>query len=353
MPSTPRLLPLILCLCLAGCQIEVAPRPYPAGQRAPGPPATSLDALQAAIDEAHARFRTLAEGKNADYIPYLAKVDPKLFGIVVVTTDGKVLTAGDTDHVFAIESVSKPFTLALAMQAKGPEAIEELVGVEPTGLPFNSILAIEQLKARSVNPLVNAGAIATVSLLEAGGAEERWRQILDGLSRFAGQPLSLLEEVYRSEASTNYRNRAIANLLFAYGRLYCDPAQAVAVYTKQCSIGVTARQLAMMGATLANGGKHPTTGQQVVDPAHVPKILAMMMTAGFYDESGSWAYNAGVPAKTGVGGGIVAVVPGKMAIVAFSPPLDTAGNSVRAQRAIRYVVGKLGLGLYANRARRD
>jgi glutaminase len=302
--------------------------------------------MQAAVDEAHAKYRDLKEGKNADYIPVLARVPSELFGIVVVTVDGKVYAAGDSDHSFSIQSVAKPFTAALVMEEEGVGAVREKIGVEPTGMPFNSIIAIELHQQRSINPLVNAGAIAAVSMLEASSADERWRKILDWYSALAGEPLALIDEVYVSEAETNYRNRAIANLLYNYGRLYSEPMEATDVYTKQGSVGVTARQLAMMGATIANNGKNPKSGKQLITPGNIPELLALMMMAGFYDESGLWAYTAGLPAKTGVGGGIVAVVPGQMSIVAFSPRLNEAGNSVRALRAIEHLSRSLDLGLF-------
>jgi len=302
--------------------------------------------LQAIVDGAYAEFKDVREGENADYIPILARVDPELFSVVITTVDGRVYAAGDADHVFSIQSVSKPFTMALVMQQQGRDAVVEKIGVEPTGMPFNSIVAIELNNQRSINPMVNAGAIAAVSMLDANGSNDRWKQILDGYGAFAGEPLELIDEVYTSEAESNYRNRAIANLLFNYGRLYSDPLEATDVYTRQCSVGVTARQLAMMGATLANYGLNPKTGARVLNPDYVDEVLAVMLMAGFYDEVGIWAYEAGLPAKTGVGGGIVAVVPGRMAIVSFSPRLNAAGNSVRALKAIESISNELSLSLF-------
>jgi glutaminase len=213
-------------------------------------------------------------------------------------------------------------------------------------MPFNSKVAIELYEARSVNPLVNAGAIAAVSLLHADSEEERWRLVHDNIEGFAGAELPVLEEVYQSEIDTAFGNRAIAWNLYNYGRLYAPPEEALRVYTRQCSIGVNASELAVMGATLANGGVNPLTGRRLLPAAHIPELLAIMATAGFYDESGEWMFRAGLPSKTGVGGGIVSVVPGKMAIAAFSPRLDEAGNSIRAMRAIRQIAGELGVGLY-------
>jgi glutaminase len=308
---------------------------------------TDAKHLQQLVDEAYAKFKGEKDGKNADYIPILATIPSKLFGVAIATRDGKLYTAGDIDYRFAIESVSKPFTAALVMQQYGgPKVIREKIGVEPTGLPFNSKLALEIFPQRSVNPLVNAGAIASVSLVRAASEDQRWSMVLNNLGNFAGEQLPLLDEVYKSEYETSWSNRGIANLLYNYNRLYADPEESLRVYTKQCSVGINTRNLAVMGATLANGGVNPLTGTRLLDESSVPELLAIMLTAGFYDESGEWAYTAGLPSKTGVGGGIVSVVPGKLAIAAFSPPLNEAGNSVRAQKAIRYIAGKLGVGIF-------
>ncbi|MEE4217499.1 MAG: glutaminase A [Xanthomonadales bacterium] len=306
----------------------------------------SDQALQQAVDKAYAEFKDVKEGANADYIPILATVPSDLFGVVIVTNEGKVFQAGDVDYRFSIQSVSKPFTAALIMAQQGPKAVREKIGVEPTGLPFNSKIAIEMYESRAVNPMVNAGAIAAVSLVQAGSEEERWSLVLDNIEGFAGEKLSVLEEVYTSEYETSWSNRAIANLLYNYNRLYAEPEESLRVYTRQCSIGVNARDLAVMGATLANGGKNPVTGRRMLPAEHVPELLAIMATAGFYDESGEWMFNAGLPSKTGVGGGVVSVVPGKFAIAAFSPRLNEAGNSIKSMRAIRRIAGQLGVGLY-------
>ena len=304
--------------------------------------------LQRVVDEAHAMFKDVKEGANANYIPILDTVPSDLFGVVIVTRDGKVFSAGDIDYRFSIQSVSKPFTAALVMAQQGPEAVREKIGVEPTGLPFNSKIAIEMYESRSGNPLVNAGAIAAVSLVDAKDEAQRWELVHDNIEGFAGEELPVLEEVYKSEYETSWSNRAIANLLFNYERLYADPEESLRVYTRQCSIGVNTRDLAMMGATLANGGVNPSTGRRMLPAEHVPELLAIMATAGFYDESGEWMFNAGLPAKTGVGGGVVAVVPEKFAIAAFSPRLNEAGNSIRSMRAIRHIAGELGVGLYGS-----
>jgi glutaminase len=304
--------------------------------------------FQRLVNEAHERYKGLTDGKNADYIPILTTVPSDLFGVVIVdASDGKVYAAGDTDYKFSIQSVSKPFTAALVMAQQGPQAIHEKIGVEPTGLPFNSRMAIELYpEARSVNPLVNAGAIAAVSLVQATSEQDRWNKILDNFNGYAGTTLTVLEDVYDSEYETAFGNRAIANLLFNYGRLYSDPEEAMRVYTRECSVGVSAKDLGMMGATLANAGVNPVTDRRMLPAEHVPELLAVMATAGFYDESGEWMYTAGLPAKTGVGGGIVAVVPGRFAIAAFSPRLNEAGNSIRSLNAIRDIAGELGVGVF-------
>ena len=303
--------------------------------------------LQRLVDDAYAKYKGLQEGENANYIPILTKTPSDLFGVVIVTRDGKMYTAGDVDYKFSIQSVSKPFTAALVMKQQGVDSLDDKIGVEPTGLPFNSKIALElYTEKRSVNPMVNAGAIAAVSLVKANSEAERWNLVLQNIEDFAGAKLTVLEDVYKSEYDTAYGNRGIANLLYNYGRLYSDPEEALRVYTQQCAIGVSAKDLGVMGATLANLGVNPLTKKTVMPAKDVPELLAIMATAGFYDESGEWMYTAGLPAKTGVGGGIVAVVPGRFAIAAFSPRLNEAGNSVRSLNAIRDIAGELGVGVF-------
>ena len=309
----------------------------------------------------YATGKALHEGKNADYIPVLAKVDPELFGITVVTADGKVSEAGDSSHTFSIQSVSKPFALARLVEDVGPEIVEKKIGVNATGEAFNSIIAIEQTRTGKEkeqrppagNPLVNAGAITTVSMVPAGSPDERWNRILGTMNAFAGRKLSVDQEVYKSEAETNSRNRGITWLLGAYEALGSEPMQALDIYTRQCSISVNAHDLAVMGATLANRGVNPITGQQVLSADNAAKVLAVMMTAGLYENSGDWAFRVGVPAKSGVGGGIVAVVPGRFAVATFAPPLDGAGNSVRGQAAIEKLVQELGGGVFGSAKKTD
>ncbi len=314
------------------------------------PVAPNRAQVEAVVREAYDKFKNDPGGKNADYIPYLAKVDSKLFGIAIVTTDNQELTMGDIQYSFSIQSISKVFSQALAMEELGPDKVLEKVGSEPTGRPFNSVSAVADMPSHTGNPYVNAGAIATVSLISAKTADEKWNKILNFYSRCAGEKLSLIDEVYRSEAATNTGNKALSMLLAKYDRIYADPFESVDVYTKQCSVGVNVAQLARMGATLANNGKNPKTGEQVIKAEDVPYILSTMTMAGLYDGSGGWAWHVGLPAKSGVGGGIVAIVPGKGAIAVFAPPLDEAGNSVKAQKVIEYVAGKLDYNLFSPRS---
>ena len=306
--------------------------------------------VEAVVHEAYEKFKTDTGGKNADYIPYLAQVDSKLFGIAIVTTDNQTLSMGDIKYAFSIQSISKVFSQALAMEELGPDKVFQQVGNEPTGRAFNSVFAVADMPTHTGNPYVNAGAISTVSLISAKTADEKWNKILDFYSRVAGEKLTLIDDVYKSEAATNTGNKALSMLLAKYDRIYADPFESVDVYTKQCSVGVNVVQLARMGATLANNGKNPATGEQVIKPENVPHILSTMIMAGLYDGSGGWAWHVGLPAKSGVGGGIVAVVPGKGAIAVFAPPLDEAGNSVKAQKVIEYVANKLDFNLFSPRS---
>jgi glutaminase len=303
--------------------------------------------IQAAVDAAHASCKAVNGGANASYIPYLANVPSSLFGVAVVTADGALYTAGDADAPFAIESISKVFTLALVTELVGPDAVRAKIGVSPTGLPFNSVMALELHNGKPLSPLVNAGAIATASLVPGDNADACWAKIQDAQSRFAGRKIELSDEVNTSEQTTNFHNRAIGWLLYSAGTCYSDPMRAVDVYTRQCSTLVTATDLATMGATLASGGVNPLSKKRVIAEANVPHILAEMTMEGLYTGSGEWAYTVGLPGKSGVGGGILAVAPGKLAIAAFSPPLDPAGNSVRGVAAVAHVAKSLHLNLYA------
>jgi len=304
------------------------------------------DRIAQAVDAAHNKYKNKRGGKNAGYIPALAEVDPQLFGICVATVDGQTFSAGDAECQFALESISKVFTAALAMEQVGPRAFHRKVGADPTGEAFNSVLALELHNNRPMSPMVNAGAMTATSLVSATDADDRWRQILEIQSNFAGRPLSVSDQIVASERATNFQNRAIAWLLLCGGYMYCEPMEAVDIYTLQCSTLVTTVDLAIMGATLANGGVNPVTAKRVIAKANVAPVLALMAMEGLYTASGDWAYTVGLPAKSGVGGGLVAVSPGKLAIAAYSPPLDQAGNSVRAQAAITQIAHTLELGLF-------
>lgn len=308
---------------------------------------TSGPDYQSVINQTHAKYLSLQEGKNADYIPALAKVDPKIYGIALVTVDGKVYTTGDIQSEVSIQSISKVFTMAKVMEDMGPDAIRDNMGVDATGQVFNSIVAVEQYKGSEMNAMVNPGAITATSMVSGATADEVWGKIIGIHSDFAGRQLSVNQEVYESEAATNQRNQAISQLMFAYGHIKDKPLQACDIYTKQCAISVNAKDLAVMAATLANAGLNPVTGKQVVKSENIPEILAVMATAGLYDDSGKWLYTTGLPAKSGVGGGILAVSPGKFGIAVISPPLDAAGNSVKAQKTIADISNALGGNPYA------
>jgi len=302
--------------------------------------------IQAALDAAYTKYKGIKEGKNADYIPALAKVDSNIYGIALVTTDGKVYTAGDVKSEVSIQSISKVFTMAKVIEEQGPEAIEKRIGVDATGMRFNSIIAVEaaqkELGGPEINPLVNPGAITATSMVGGANRDEIWKSILGYYSDFAGRPLGVDQEVFKSESDTNQRNQAIGYLMYAYEFIKSEPMRATDIYTEQCSVAVNAKDLAIMAGTLANAGKNPVTGKQVMKAANVAPVLAVMATAGLYDDSGKWFYHTGLPGKSGVGGGLIAVSPGKFGIAVVSPPLDAAGNSVRAQKAIADISNALG-----------
>jgi glutaminase len=259
--------------------------------------------------------------------------------------DGRAFSIGDAEHEFSIMSVSKPFIFALVCDVIGATGARERLGVNATGYAFNSLAGIERSPEGRTNPMVNAGAIATTSLVPGETEEAKWRFIHGGLSRFAGRKLPLNDEIYASASETNFRNRSIAWMLESMGRIYCDPALATELYTRQCSLNVSARDLAVMGATLADGGFNPVTKEQVVKPDVCHYALAVMLTAGLYETSGDWLYEIGLPGKSGIGGGIVTVSPGKGGLGTFAPPLDEAGNSVKGQLVAQFLSQRLGLDL--------
>ncbi len=300
------------------------------------------------VTEAYQRYRGTTEGRVADYIPVLAQASPDLFGICVVSARGPSFEIGDVDTTFSIQSVSKPFVFALVCDAIGYESARRRLGVNSTGFPFDSLMAVELNDDRTMNPLVNAGAIATTSLMPGATAEAKFERIREGLSRFAGRELTVNEEVFASESGSNMRNQGIAHLLNSYGRLYFDPDEATEVYTRQCSLEVTVHDLAVMAATLSDGGVNPQTQERVIARGVCRRVLAVMATAGLYELSGDWLYEIGVPGKSGVSGGIVTVAPGKGGLATFSPPLDLAGNSVRGQLVTKFLSERLGLNLFAS-----
>jgi glutaminase len=305
------------------------------------------------VDAAHERFKSNDEGENAAYYPALAAVPRDLFGVCVAGVDGSVYAVGDTDYPFTIMSIAKPFVFALVCQALGAERIRACVGVNSTGLPFNSVLPLELSAHRLTNPMVNTGAMATTSLVPGATADAKWRCIHQGLSRFAGRVLGLNEAVYASASASNHRNRGLAHFLAAYGRLYFDATATVDLYTRQSSLDVTARDLAVMSATMADGGVNPITRERVIDGETCRYVLAVMTTAGLYETSGDWLYDVGLPGKSGVGGGIITVTPGKGGTGTFAPPLDAAGNSVKGQLVARFLSRALGLNLFASQPSGD
>ena len=307
-----------------------------------------IEDLRKVVQEAYAKVKDMNTGKNANYIPYLADIDSSLFGIAITLPSGQIIEVGDTEYAFGIESISKVHTAILAMRQHGSEKIMSKIGANATGLPFNSVMAILLENDHPSTPLVNAGAISAVSLVDPqGDSEAKWKAIMDNMNELSGSELSLIDELYKSESETNFNNKAIAWLLKNYGRIYDNPDIALDLYTRQCSMGVNCRQLSIAGLTIANRGYNSVTKKQVFDPTIAPKIASMIATVGFYENTGDWLYLSGIPAKSGVGGGILGVVPGVMGIAAFSPPLDKSGNSVRGQEAIKYIVNKLGINIFS------
>ncbi|MBN9148405.1 MULTISPECIES: glutaminase A [unclassified Nitrobacter] len=311
------------------------------------PPAEVIVRL---VDEVHARYKSNTDGKNSQVYPALAEVPSGLFGICVVGTNGGVYSVGEAEYEFSIMSVSKPFVFALVCQAIGAALAREKLGANATGYAFNSVASIERSSNGRTNPMVNAGAIATTSLVPGATVDAKWKFIHDGLSKFAGRKLPMNEEVLKSASETNFRNRSIAQFLLSVNSIYCDPMEAVDLYTRQCSLNVSAKDLAVMGATLADGGVNPVTRERVVDPSVCHYALAVMTTAGLYETSGDWLYDIGLPGKSGIGGGIVTVSPGKGGLGTFAPPLDAAGNSVKGQLVAKYLSQRLGMDLFVSKS---
>lgn len=308
----------------------------------------SPEEVQLLVEGAHRRFLPVTDGANSTVYPALERQDPARFGLCVVAASGRVYAAGDARVPFTIMSVAKPFVFALVCARLGAAEARRRLGVNATGLAFNSVAAVERTADGRTNPMVNAGAIATTALVAGASADGRWETIVDGLSAFAGRELALDDEVLASARATNSRNQAIARLLQSTGALEADPGETVDLYTRQSCLSVTAVDLATMGATLADGGVNPVSGERVVDEQTCRHTLAVMTTAGLYETSGDWLYEVGLPGKSGIGGGIITVSPGKGGLATFSPPLDAAGNSVRGQLAATFLSRRLGLDLFAS-----
>lgn len=303
--------------------------------------------LKIAVNEAYKRFKGEKAGHNADYIPYLDKVDSDLFGIAVCLNDGEVISVGDCNYRFGIESISKVATALLVLKEYGPETVLDMIGADATGMPFNSVLAILLENEHPSTPLVNAGAISAVSLVSpVGNGRGKWEAILQNITELCGSEAQLINELYKSESVSNHNNRAIAWLLKSYSRIYDDPELALDLYTRQCSLGVTATQLSIMAATIAFGGYNPVTKRRVFSASVSEKMTSMIATVGMYEHTGDWMFRTGLPAKSGVGGGILGVLPGIFGIAAFAPPIDSSGNSVRAQLALRYIMEELRLHIF-------
>jgi glutaminase len=310
------------------------------------PPSDSL--IDELLADAFQHASTHTEGTVADYIPVLSRADPDAFGLCVADVAGGLHELGDTRTQFSIQSISKAFVFALVCDAIGHEHALEVVGVNNTGLAFNSVVAIELNEGHPMNPMVNAGALATTALVPGETGEGQWTHIREGLSRFAGRDLHIDDEVYESESKTNLRNRAIAQLLASYGRIERDPLDVVDVYTRQCSLAVDARDLAVMAATLADGGVNPVTGERVVSATVCRDTLAVLAASGLYEASGEWLFDIGLPGKSGVSGGLITVAPGKVGVGSYAPRLDGAGNSVRGQIATAYLSRAMGLNIFAS-----
>ena len=298
--------------------------------------------VQFLIEHLHSKFESHTEGQVATYIPELGKVNPDHFGICLATSDGRIFQTGDCAEPFTIQSVSKPFTFGMAVEELGHEEVFRHVGVEPSGDSFNSI-ELQSGTNRPFNPMINTGAITVTALLHARHGDRAFDHILERFSAAAGRPLSIDEAVYRSESRTGHRNRAIAHLLLNFGMVHDEAEIALDLYFKQCSILVTCRDLATMAATLANMGRNPLTGEQVFDVRCVKDVLSIMFTCGMYDYSGQWAYQVGVPAKSGVSGGVIAVVNRQLGIATYSPRLDKHGNSIRGIEVCMELASRLGL----------
>ncbi len=298
--------------------------------------------LRNTLERLHLRYQGLSDGKVADYIPELAKADPNWFGIAAVTVSGSTYTVGDCDVPFTIQSAVNPLIYGLALESQGAEVVEGRVGVEPSGNPFNSI-SLDPRGNIPYNPMVNAGALCLTDLVPGADPTARLNKVLESVSAYAGRPVEVDMAVFSSELATGHRNHAIAYLLTNFKLLRHQAQEVLDLYYQQCSIRVSCLDLATIGATLANRGTNPLTGQQAIEPTYIRNILSVMFTCGMYEVAGQWAYDVGLPAKSGVGGGLVAVVPGLMGLAVFSPPLDATGATTRGTRVLRDLIQELDL----------
>ena len=310
------------------------------------PPAEAVVRL---LNQAHTRYKSNTDGKNSQVYPALAAVPSQLFGISVVGTNGAVHTVGDAEHEFSIMSVSKPFVFALVCHVVGAEQAREKLGANATGYSFNSVAAIERSPNGRTNPMVNAGAIATTSLVPGATIDAKWKFIHDGSVAICGTQTADERRGTKICLANQLPQLSIAQFLLSVDSIYCDAMDAVDLYTRQCSLNVSARDLAIMGATLADGGVNPVTKERVIDPAICHYALAVMTTAGLYETSGDWLYSIGLPGKSGIGGGIVTVSPGKGGLGTFAPPLDAAGNSVKGQLVAKFLSHRLGMDLFMSK----
>ena len=309
----------------------------------------SISQIKEVAQEAYNEVKGSTGGKNADYIPYLANIDSKLFGLSICLMNGQTINIGDTDYRFGIESVSKVHTAILILRQYGAQKVLDMIGADATGLPFNSIIAILLENDHPSTPLVNAGAISACSMVQpVGNSDKKWDAIVQNVTELCGSAPQLIDELYKSETATNFNNRSIAWLLKNYNRIYDDPDMSLDLYTRQCSLGITAEQLSIAAATIANDGVNPVTKKLIFDASLSPKITSLVATVGFYERTGDWLFTSGIPAKTGVGGGVMGIMPGHFGISAFAPPLDSSGNSVKAQLAIKYIMNKLGLSIFGS-----
>jgi len=301
--------------------------------------------LRDVLREIHSKYQAVNDGTVATYIPELAKANPDWFGLSVVTTDGQVFDIGDAQQLFTIQSISKPFVFGLALEEHGREHVMTKVGVEPTGEAFNSI-ALDEASNRPFNPMVNAGAIATADLINGRDFPERLERLLRMFNRYCGRDVYIDNGVFLSERATGHRNRAMGHLMLNFGMVSSRVEETLELYFQQCSVLVNSHDLAVMGATLANGGVNPITKERAIKSEHVKDLLASMLSCGMYDYAGEWAFRVGIPAKSGVAGGLVGVIPGQFGIGVFSPRLDSKGNTVRGIKVFQELSERFGLHVF-------